>query len=89
MKLFAVVLGLGLSSAICAAQGVNCNMQGYKAVDGVRAVASSGRGDAELAGRGAAGVARGVCAARWAARGGGAGGAQGGRAGAGWCWAKT
>jgi len=30
MKLLAVVLGLGVSTAICAAQSVNCNMQGYK-----------------------------------------------------------
>jgi hypothetical protein len=42
MKLLAVVLGLGLSSAVVAAQGQNCNMQAYKAVDGVRAVAGAG-----------------------------------------------
>jgi hypothetical protein len=41
MKLIAVVLGLGVSSAICAAQGVKCDMQGYRAVDGVRAVAGA------------------------------------------------
>ena len=28
-------------SAVGAAQGMNCNMQGYKAVDGVRAVATA------------------------------------------------
>ncbi|MGA1983289.1 MAG: hypothetical protein ABSG84_12590 [Acidobacteriaceae bacterium] len=39
MKTFAAVLGLGMFAAVGAAQGVNCNMQGYKAVDGVRAVA--------------------------------------------------
>ena len=37
-----MVLGLGLSAA-GAAQGVNCNMRDYKAVDGVRAVASGER----------------------------------------------
>src|SRR5271163_2557184 len=42
MKLFAVVLGLGLSSAIGAAQGLKCSMQDYKAVDGVKAVADAG-----------------------------------------------
>ena len=42
MKRIAVVLGLGLISAMGAAQGVKCDMQGYKAVDGVRAVASAG-----------------------------------------------
>jgi hypothetical protein len=42
MKLIAVVLGLGLSSAMGVAQGVNCNMQAYKAVDGLRAVATAG-----------------------------------------------
>ena len=42
VKLFAVVLGLGLSSAIGAAQGLKCSMQDYKAVDGVRAVADAG-----------------------------------------------
>jgi hypothetical protein len=39
MKNFAAVLGLGLFAIAGAAQGVNCNMQDYKAVDGVRAVA--------------------------------------------------
>jgi hypothetical protein len=42
MKRIAVVLGLGVSTAICAAQGVKCNMKDYKAVDGVRAVATAG-----------------------------------------------
>ena len=42
MKRIAVVLGLGLSSAMGVAQGVNCNMQAYKAVDGLRAVATAG-----------------------------------------------
>src|ERR1035437_5180445 len=39
MKSFAVVLGIGLFSVVGAAQGVSCNMQDYKAVDGVRAAA--------------------------------------------------
>jgi hypothetical protein len=42
MKIFAVVLGLGLSglSGVAAgAQGVTCDMRDYKTVDGVRAVA--------------------------------------------------
>src|SRR5579864_7130819 len=42
MKALAVVLGLGMLSVVGLAQGVNCDMQGYKTVDGVRAVASSG-----------------------------------------------
>jgi hypothetical protein len=44
MRRHAVVLGLGLGllSGVGAAQGMNCNMQGYKAVDGLRAVASAG-----------------------------------------------
>src|ERR1035437_8799274 len=42
MKSLAVVLGLGMLSVVGAAQSVNCNMQGYKAVDGLRAAASAG-----------------------------------------------
>jgi hypothetical protein len=42
MNRFVVVLGLGLLPMACAAQGVNCSMQGYKAVDGVTAVATRG-----------------------------------------------
>ena len=41
MKLLAVVLGLTMISAVGAAQGMNCNMQGYKAVDGLKAVAGA------------------------------------------------
>ena len=53
MKTFAVVLGLGLVCAAGAAQGVNCNMQGYKAVDGLQATAT--RGGVTLAWQGDAG----------------------------------
>ncbi len=42
MKMLAVVLGLGMISVAGAAQDVNCKMQAYKAVDGVRAVAAHG-----------------------------------------------
>jgi hypothetical protein len=42
MKLFAVVLGLGMVSVAGVAQGVNCNMRDYKTVDGLRAVAEHG-----------------------------------------------
>jgi hypothetical protein len=42
MKLLIVVLGLGLSSVVGAAQGVTCNMQDYKAVDGLHAGPSAG-----------------------------------------------
>jgi hypothetical protein len=42
MKLLAVVMGLGMSCAMGAAQGANCNMQGYKPVDGLKAVAAAG-----------------------------------------------
>jgi hypothetical protein len=42
MKLLAFVLGLGLGSVGAAAQGVTCNMQDYKAVDGLHAGASAG-----------------------------------------------
>ena len=42
MKRIAVVMGLGMFAAVGAAQGMNCNMQGYKAVDGLRAVATAG-----------------------------------------------
>ena len=42
MKSLAVVLSLGFLSVAAAGQGVNCNMQGYKAVDGVTAVAVRG-----------------------------------------------
>jgi hypothetical protein len=37
MKALAVVLSLGLFSAMSVAQSLNCNMQEYKAVDGVKA----------------------------------------------------
>jgi hypothetical protein len=36
MKMLAAVLGLGMISGVGAAQGVICNMQGFKAVDGIR-----------------------------------------------------
>jgi hypothetical protein len=42
MKLLAIVLVFGLGSAVGAAQGVTCNMQDYKAVDGLHAAASPG-----------------------------------------------
>src|ERR1035437_8664816 len=42
MKSLAVVLGLGMLSVVGAAQSIYCNMQGYKAVDGLRAAASAG-----------------------------------------------
>ncbi len=42
MKVLAVLVGLGLCSVAGAAQGVKCDMQGYKAVDGLRAEAASG-----------------------------------------------
>jgi hypothetical protein len=37
MRLFAVTLGFAMLSVAGTAQGVNCNMQGYKAVEGIRA----------------------------------------------------
>ena len=42
MKRLAVVLGLGLGAGAGVAQGVNCNMLGYKAADGLRAEAAHG-----------------------------------------------
>jgi hypothetical protein len=42
MKSLALVLSLGFLSVAAAGQGVNCNMQGYKAVDGLTAVAARG-----------------------------------------------
>ncbi|HEX9200555.1 MAG TPA: hypothetical protein VF865_13405, partial [Acidobacteriaceae bacterium] len=42
MKVLAVLVGLGLCSVAGAAQGVKCDMQGYKAVDGLRAEADGG-----------------------------------------------
>jgi hypothetical protein len=53
MKNFAAVLGLGLFAVAGAAQGVNCNMQDYKAVDGVRAVADGKSVTLEWQGEGA------------------------------------
>ena len=41
-QLLAVVLGLGLGSMVGLAQGVNCNMQDYRAADGLHAAASAG-----------------------------------------------
>ena len=40
MKIFAVALGLGLFAVAGVAQAVNCNMQDYKAVDGLQATAA-------------------------------------------------
>ena len=42
MKSLAIVLGLGLSCGTGAAQGLNCNMQDYRSVDGMKAEASNG-----------------------------------------------
>jgi len=42
MKLLTVVLGLGMLSGVGAAQGANCNMRDYQAVDGLRAAATGG-----------------------------------------------
>jgi hypothetical protein len=42
MRLLGVVLGLGMFSVVGAAQGVNCDTQGYKPVDGLRAEAAQG-----------------------------------------------
>ena len=42
MKLLAIVLGLGLGAGAGVAQGVNCDMQGYKPADGLRAEAAHG-----------------------------------------------
>ena len=42
MKRVAVVLGLGLFCVAGVAQGVSCNMQDYKAVDGLRVEAAGG-----------------------------------------------
>src|ERR1039458_260155 len=56
MKNFAAVLGLGLFAVAGAAQGVNCNMQDYKAVDGVRAVADGKSVTLEWQGEGAQGL---------------------------------
>ncbi len=88
MKLFAIVLGLGLSSAICAAQGVKCDMQGYKAVDGLRAVATAsgvaltwtGEAQQELRAEFALRDGQPVVAELAARKAGGA---------VDWCWAKT
>ena len=35
-------MGLGVVSGMCVAQGVNCGMQDYKAIEGLRATASAG-----------------------------------------------
>ena len=88
MKTFAVVLGLGLVCAAGAAQGVNCNMQGYKAVDGLQADGDRRSGDADVAGRSGAGAAGAVWTARRPAGGGGAGGAQDAAGAVGGCWAR-
>jgi hypothetical protein len=42
MKTLVAGLGLGLVCGVCAAQGLHCDMQAYKAVDGVKAVADDG-----------------------------------------------
>jgi hypothetical protein len=42
MKPLAVVLGLGMIAGAGVAQGVNCDMQGYKPADGLRAEAAHG-----------------------------------------------
>jgi hypothetical protein len=43
MKIFAAMLGMGLISLVGAvAQGVNCDMTGYKSVDGLKAEAARG-----------------------------------------------
>src|SRR3984957_15052583 len=36
------VLGLGLMAGACGAQALDCNMQGYKSVDGLKAEADHG-----------------------------------------------
>jgi hypothetical protein len=67
MKHLVVMLGLGLTSAIGAAQAMNCNMQGYKAVEGVRAVATAGAVTLDWRGEGQ-GVAAQELRARFALR---------------------
>jgi hypothetical protein len=42
MKPLVAMLNLGMMCAVGTAQGVNCNMQGYKSADGLRAVAEHG-----------------------------------------------
>jgi hypothetical protein len=82
----AMVLGLGVSCASGFAQGANCNMQSYKAVDGVRAAAGAGRvtltwtgeGQQELRAEFALKDGQPVVAELAASR-----------AGRGWCWGRT
>src|ERR1035437_2630232 len=40
MKLWGAILGLALFVSVGAAQTLNCNLQDYKSIDGVKAVAS-------------------------------------------------
>ena len=79
MKLLAVVMGLGMLSGVSSAQGAGCNMQDYKAADGLRAAANSGGVTLTWQGEGQQELRAQFALKRWPAGGGGVGGAQGWR----------